>query len=67
MNSTMLSFWLPWVAMQRPSAIARVSPQRASATPTPPTIPEGGGTDIEEEFARTVGSGPVKKQTGEGL
>ncbi len=33
----------------------------------PPTIPEGGGTDIEEEFARTVGSGPVKKQTGEGL
>ena len=33
----------------------------------PPTIPEGGGTDIEEEFARTVGGGPAKKQTGEGL
>ena len=33
----------------------------------PPALPEGGGTDIEEEFARTVGSGPTKKQTGEGL
>ena len=33
----------------------------------PPAIPAGGGTDIEEEFARTVGSGPAKKQTGEGL
>jgi len=33
----------------------------------PPALPEGGGTDIEEEFARTVGGGPAKKQTGEGL
>jgi len=33
----------------------------------PPAKPESGGTDIEEEFARTVGGSPSSKQTGDGL
>jgi hypothetical protein len=32
----------------------------------PPPQPEGGGTDIEEEFARTVGGSGSAKQTGDG-
>jgi len=32
----------------------------------PPDLPEGGGTDLEEEFARTVGASGSKKQTGDG-
>jgi hypothetical protein len=32
----------------------------------PPPPPEGGGTDLEEEFARTVGGSGSKKQTGDG-
>jgi hypothetical protein len=32
----------------------------------PPPQPEGGGTDIEEEFARTVGGSGSTQQTGDG-
>jgi len=32
----------------------------------PPPLPEGGGTDLEEEFARTVGGSANTQQTGDG-
>ena len=33
----------------------------------PPPLPEGGGTDIEEEFARTAAGADNTQQTGDGL